>query len=143
MPLASTDLERRQLCKLLQSIRADDRDNIRRLVSAGVPDLINLTDPTVKGGGETPLGLAASENRDDLVSFLLQLDAHPDVTDARLRTPIMRAAEFGHVQTVQRLLENKPTPNLTLTDTEGKGQAITSTNWCDFVLSMYDLEAAL
>jgi len=121
MPVASTDLERRQLCKLIQCVRADDRDGIRRLIEGGVPNLINLTDPTLGNGAETALGLAASENRDGLVAFLLNMDAHPDVADGRRRTPVMRAAEFGHVQSVERLVNNKPAPNFGLTDVDGKG----------------------
>jgi ankyrin repeat protein len=121
MPLVTNDLERRQLCKLLQCVRADDRDGILRLIDGGVPDLLNLTDPTLADGGETALGIAAAENRDDLLSFLLDIEAHPDVRDGLGRTPVMRAAEFGHVQSVERLVNNNPAPNLSLTDIEGKG----------------------
>lgn len=121
MPHARTDIERRQLCKLLQSVRNDDRDDIRRLMEGGVPDLLNLTDPGAVDGGETALGLAAAANRDDMVAFLLNIGAHPDMTDGRRRTPVMRAAEFGHVQCVEKLVRNKPAPNLELTDIEGKG----------------------
>jgi ankyrin repeat protein len=121
MPHAQTDLERRQICKLLQSVRNDDRDDIKRLIDGGVPDLINLTDPSAPDGGETALGLAASVNHDDMVQFLLDIGAHPDVADGRRRTPVMRAAEFGHVQSLEKLVNNKPAPNLELTDIDGKG----------------------
>lgn len=121
MPRVTTDLERNQLCKLLQCVRADDREGIERLIAGGVPNLINFTDPSLDDGGETALGIAAAENRDDLLSFLLNIEAHPDVRDGRGRTPVMRAAEFGHVQSVERLVKNNPPPDLSLTDNEGKG----------------------
>jgi len=121
MPQADEGVSRWQLCKLLQCVHEDDLDTIRRLVAEGVPDLLNLVDLTAPDGGETALGLAASENRDDLVELLLDLGAHPDVVDGRRRTPLMRAAEFGHVQSLEKLIRNNPAPNLNLTDNEGKG----------------------
>jgi len=56
-----------------------------------------------------------------LVEFLLELGAHPDVADGRQRTALMRAAEFGQVQSLEKLIRNNPAPNLNLTDNEGKG----------------------
>jgi len=121
MPQADEGVLRWQLCKLLQCVRENDRDTIRRLVADGVPNILNLVDSTAPDGGETALGLAAAENRDDLVQLLLDLGAHPDVVDGGRRTPLMRAAEFGHVQSLEKLIRNNPVPNLNLTDNEGKG----------------------
>jgi len=138
MPQASEDIQSRQLCKLLQCIREDDRHTIRRLVAEGVPDLLNLVDRTAPNGGETALGLAAADNRDDLVEFLLELGAHPDVADGRRRTALMRAAEFGHVQSLEKLIRNNPAPNLNLTDNEGKGTDLATSNY-----SVYNCEKIL
>ena len=121
VPQAAEGVMRLQVCKLLQCVRENDRDTIRRLVADGVPNLLNIVDRTAADGGETALGLAAAENRDDLVELLLDLGAHPDVVDGRRRTPLMRAAEFGHVESVRKLIRNNPTPNLNLTDNEEKG----------------------
>jgi len=121
---AAADLQRRQVFKLLQCVREDKRDNIRRLVSDGLPNLLNLVDRTSTDGGETALGLAAAENRDDLVKLLLELGADPDVVDGRRRTALMRAAEFGHVQSLEKLIRHNPAPSLNLTDNEGQGGII-------------------
>lgn len=40
----------------------------------------------------------------DMISILVRHGAHVDVTDKHLRTPLHRAAQFGHVQAVQLLL---------------------------------------
>jgi len=121
MPQAAEDVWRWQIWKLLQCVREDDHDTIRRLVADGVPGLLNLVDTTAPDGGQTALSLAAAENLDDLVQLLLDLGAHPDVVDGRRRTPLMRAAQFGHVQSLEKLIKNNPAPNLNLTDNEGKG----------------------
>jgi len=121
MPQPAEGVQTLQVCKLLQCVRQNDRGSIRRLVADGVPNLLNLVD---QDGGETALALAAAENRDDLVQFLLDLGAHPDVVDRRQRTAVMRAAEFGHVQSLEKLLRNNPAPDLNLTDSEGKGAEI-------------------
>ena len=44
MPKAQTRLEKLQLVKLLQCVRANDRANIEKMVANGIPDLINYTD---------------------------------------------------------------------------------------------------
>lgn len=126
MPFASDDLERRQVAKLLQHVREDNRDGIRHLVAGGVEGIINYTDASLTDGGDTALGLAASMNRDDLLDFLLgpEIEAHPDAIDGRRRTAVMKAAEYGHLQSVERLVQNKPAPNLTLKDCDGKGLAL-------------------
>lgn len=135
MPQAAEGVSRWQLCKLLQCVREDDRNTIRRLVADGVSNLLNLVDPTAPDGGETALGLAAAENRDDLVQLLLDLGAHPDVVDGRRRTPLMRAAEFGHVQSLERLIRSNPAPNLNLTDSEGKGADHAASNFTVAIIS--------
>lgn len=63
--------------------------------------------------------MAAIANDDDMIEFLLELGAHPDVMDLKGRTAAMRAAEFGHVNCLEKLLAAGA--NMTLNDLEGKG----------------------
>jgi hypothetical protein len=43
MPVAQTRLEQLQVLKLLQSVRAEDKTQIEKLATNGVPDLINYS----------------------------------------------------------------------------------------------------
>jgi ankyrin repeat protein len=50
--------------------------------------------------GETGLHLAACKNNESMISLLLILGASPNVIDFKGQTPAMRAAEFGHIQSL-------------------------------------------
>ena len=43
MPVAQTRLEQLQVLKLLQSVRAEDKTQIEKLATHGIPDLINYS----------------------------------------------------------------------------------------------------
>ena len=72
MPKAQTRLEKLQLVKLLQCVRANDRANIEKMVANGIPDLINYTDEECD---EMALGIAAEHNDDDMWDFCWGWDA--------------------------------------------------------------------
>lgn len=55
--------------------------------------------------GDTALHIAASKNNQSMISFLLDMGANPNVIDQQGRTPVMRAAEYGHVQSLQVLAD--------------------------------------
>lgn len=116
MPKATSRLEILQVCKLLQCVREQDKKQIEKLTLSGVPHLINYNDPDE---GNTALSVAAASNDEDMIEFLLELGAHPDVMDLKGRTAAMRAAEFGHVNCMEKLLAAGA--NMTLVDLEGKG----------------------
>lgn len=118
MPIAQTRLETLQVCKLLQCVREKDKDSIEKMTLHGVPHLVNYNDPN---DGLTALGVAATSNDDDMIEFLLLLDAHPDVMDFKGRSAAMRAAEYGHVECLSKLCKAVPKANMKLTDLEGKG----------------------
>lgn len=40
-----------------------------------------------------------------MVQFLIDLDANPDMIDKKGRTPAMKAAELGHIQVFEMLVE--------------------------------------
>lgn len=78
MPIAQTRLQVMQVTKLLQCVREGDKEQISKLCTNGVPHLINYNEPNV---GDTALSTAAVANKDNLISYLLELGAHPDVID--------------------------------------------------------------
>ncbi|XP_064621436.1 ankyrin repeat and EF-hand domain-containing protein 1-like isoform X2 [Lineus longissimus] len=116
MPIAQTRLETMQVCKLLQCVREEDREQIEKLTLNGVPHLINYNEPTE---GDTALNIAACANNDSMIQFLLDLGAHPDVMDFKGRSSVMRAAEYGHIQCLEVLA--KSGADMKLSDLEGKG----------------------
>ena len=116
MPIAQTRLETLQICKLLQCVRDEDREQIEKLTINGVPHLINYNEPNE---GETALNIAAAANNEEMIEFLLELGAHPDVVDFKGRSAAMRASEYGHVQCVEKLA--KAGADMKLRDVEGKG----------------------
>ncbi|XP_033736173.1 ankyrin repeat and EF-hand domain-containing protein 1-like isoform X2 [Pecten maximus] len=116
MPVAQTRLETLQVCKLLQCVRMKERDKIEKMTVNGIPHLINYNDASE---GLTALGVAAAANDDEMIEFLLELGAHPDVPDFKGRTAAMRAAEFGHVQCLEKL--TKAGADMKSIDLEGKG----------------------
>ncbi|XP_022108549.1 ankyrin repeat and EF-hand domain-containing protein 1-like isoform X2 [Acanthaster planci] len=116
MPIAQTRLEILQVHKFLQCVRNQDKPQIEKLCAHGVPHLINYSEPN---DGETGLHLAARVNDDDMVKFLLELGAHPNVVDLKGRTAAMRAAEYGHVQTLDVLASAGS--DMKIKDAEGKG----------------------
>ncbi|XP_041468862.1 ankyrin repeat and EF-hand domain-containing protein 1-like [Lytechinus variegatus] len=116
MPVAQTRLEILQVHKFLQCVRSKDKAQIEKLCSNGVPHLVNYSEPEE---GETGLHLAARVNDEEMVRFLLDLGAHPNVIDLKGRTAAMRAAEFGHVQTLEVLATAGS--DMKIKDTDGKG----------------------
>ena len=49
--------------------------------------------------------IAACKNNNTMVSFLLDMGANPNVVNKQGQTPVMNAAEYGHVQCLQVLAE--------------------------------------
>lgn len=116
MPVAGDRLQTLQVCKLLQCVREKDMNQITKLINHGIPYLINYNDAN---DGLTALGVAAAANDDEMVKFLIGSGAHPDAVDLKGRTASMRAAEFGHVQCLEQLMEVKA--KMDIKDLEGKG----------------------
>ncbi|XP_074065554.1 ankyrin repeat and EF-hand domain-containing protein 1 [Macrotis lagotis] len=116
MALADKRLENLQIYKVLQCVRERNKKQIEKLTKLGYPELINFTEPT---NGDSALHLASVSNDVDMVSFLLELGAHPDVKDRKGCTPTMRAAELGHDLTMEKLA--KAQADMTIVDNEGKG----------------------
>ena len=49
--------------------------------------------------------IAACKNNDNMISFLLDMGANPNVVNKQGQTPVMNAAEYGHVQSLQLLAD--------------------------------------
>ncbi|XP_004593412.2 ankyrin repeat and EF-hand domain-containing protein 1 [Ochotona princeps] len=116
MALADKRLENLQIYKVLQCVRNKDKAQIEKLIKFGYPELVNFTEPV---NGVSALHLASVSNDIDMVSFLLELGAHPDVQDRMGCTPTMRAAELGHELSMEILAKAKA--DMTIVDNEGKG----------------------
>ncbi|XP_073093034.1 ankyrin repeat and EF-hand domain-containing protein 1 isoform X2 [Manis javanica] len=116
MALADKRLENLQIYKVLQCVRNKDKKQIEKLTRLGYPGLINFTEPV---SGHSALHLASVSNDIDMVSFLLDLGAHPDVQDRMGCTPTMRAAELGHELSMEILAKAKA--DMRIVDNEGKG----------------------
>ncbi|XP_047398458.1 ankyrin repeat and EF-hand domain-containing protein 1 [Sciurus carolinensis] len=116
MSLADKRLENLQIYKVLQCVRNKDKKQIEKLTKLGYPQLINFTEPV---DGLSALHLASVSNDIDMVSFLLELGAHPDVQDRNGCTPTMKAAELGHELSMEILAKAKA--DMTIVDNEGKG----------------------
>ncbi|XP_048063114.1 ankyrin repeat and EF-hand domain-containing protein 1a [Megalobrama amblycephala] len=114
--LAKERLEVLQIYRLLQCVQDGDKPYIEKLISMGVDDLINLTEPH-EGNGV--LHLASVANNPDMLEFLVAQGACPDVQDRRGRTPLMLAAELGYDGIVSLLA--KRNADMKLVDKEGKG----------------------
>ncbi|KAK2509164.1 hypothetical protein MC885_010611 [Smutsia gigantea] len=116
MALADKRLENLQIYKVLQCVRNKDKKQIEKLTRLGCPELINFTEPV---SGHSALHIASVSNDIDMVSFLLNLGAHPDVQDRMGCTPTMRAAELGHELSMEILAKAKA--DMSIVDNEGKG----------------------
>ncbi|XP_053143466.1 ankyrin repeat and EF-hand domain-containing protein 1 [Hemicordylus capensis] len=116
MSLADKRLENLQIYKVLQCVRQKDKKQIEKLTKLGYPELINFTEPV---DGDSALHLACVANDIDMVNFLLELGAHPDVQDRMGRTPVMKAAELGHDLALDVLVQAEA--DMTIVDQEGKG----------------------
>ncbi|CAL8352904.1 unnamed protein product [Merluccius merluccius] len=117
--VASDYLEILQVCAvyhLLQCVHGGDKNKITKLVSLGVANLLNLSEPSE---GKSALHLACMANGTDMVGFLLSQGAHPSVQDRQGRTPMMTAAELGQESTM--VLLAKSHANLEVVDHQGKG----------------------
>ncbi|XP_036811164.1 ankyrin repeat and EF-hand domain-containing protein 1 [Oncorhynchus mykiss] len=114
--VAEDRLEVLQVYRLLQCVREGDTPAIEKMVRLGVPNLINLTEPSE---GNAAMHLASVANDTDMVRFLLSQGAHPNIQDKKGRTPVILAAQLGHDNMVALLAKNHA--NMDVVDTEGKG----------------------
>lgn len=115
--VATCRLQELQIYRLLQCVHARDTAQAKKLLRAGVHDLVNITEPHE---GKGVLHVAAAANDTGMIEFLTLHGACPDVQDKRGRTPVMLAAELGHDSVVALLAEKHA--DMKLTDTEGKGE---------------------
>tara|TARA_B100000035_G_C20921782_1_gene518825 strand:+ start:161 stop:865 length:705 start_codon:yes stop_codon:yes gene_type:complete len=91
-------------CKrMFQAAAQGDTDCIRKSIASGA--LADEYGP----GQETALHYAALHNQVDVIKFLLSLGADPNLFDARGHTPLIVAAQVGHMEAVKALLASRRT----------------------------------
>ena len=71
--------------------------------------------------GRTALMLAAETNQFDIVKLLLQNGADPTRTDLQGGTAILRAVDYGSLETITTMLESEVGIDLNITDNDGRG----------------------
>lgn len=69
-------------------------------------------DPNIRFDTRPVLSIAAMFGQLEIAKSLLEAGADPNATDGPLTTPLMFAAEEGHAQVVQLLIENGSNPSL-------------------------------
>ncbi|XP_078086739.1 ankyrin repeat and EF-hand domain-containing protein 1 [Mustelus asterias] len=114
--IAQGRLQILQVYKLIQYVRQRDKAEIEKLLTLGVPHLVNLSEPCQ---GEYALHLASVANDVEICKLLLSLGAESNVVDKNGRTAAMIAAEVGHDRTLEALAEAHG--DMTLVDKDGKG----------------------
>lgn len=97
---AAAEIELFKPDELIQATTANDVERVLALVGRGRPP------DTVDEKGRTPLILAASSGREEIVDVLLKHRAKPDRRDSLGNTAILYAAEGGHADVVKLLLEH-------------------------------------
>lgn len=55
--------------------------------------------------GDTALHIAACKNNKDMIMFLFDMGANPNVLNKQHETPAMKAAEYGHIQSLEVLAQ--------------------------------------
>ena len=102
MPCANTRLEILQVKKLPQAIRNNVANQLYKMLLYGVPNLLNLQDPA---SGESALHVAVRYNYDQLTGILLEQGANINLEAEGSVRPLMVAADYGHIQSLDTLLE--------------------------------------
>ncbi|KAE8600901.1 hypothetical protein XENTR_v10013447 [Xenopus tropicalis] len=116
MAEAEERLETLQIYKVLQCVLNQDKEQLEKLISLGIKDLINSTEPR---NGDGALHLAAAANNVDMCVFLLSLGAQPNIQDLNGCTPAMKATEHGHDLVLEVLA--KAGADMSIVNNKGKG----------------------
>uniref|UniRef100_A0A8C4QS59 Ankyrin repeat and EF-hand domain containing 1b n=1 Tax=Eptatretus burgeri TaxID=7764 RepID=A0A8C4QS59_EPTBU len=95
-----------QANKLLQCVLMNQTAEVVKLISRGVPGLVNLREPH---SGQTALHRAATMGTLEMLQQLLILGADVDIRDKKGRTALMDAVELGRTDVTSTLLSSGAT----------------------------------
>jgi len=112
-----SNLEEQQLRKLMYSVTNNDFKQVNKLVSLGIPNLVNMLDLITK---ETALHAAVCNGLEDMVSSLLEQGSNISKRDKQGRTPLIRAVDKGNQKILELLIEAGGNPN----DLDGSKQHV-------------------
>jgi ankyrin repeat protein len=91
--------------------------------------------------GESPFSAAVGVGNLDLLHLLLQAGADPVHVSEFGRTPLMIAAQRGHLEIVQCLLQRQPSAVLNARDEDGNTALLLAVNECDDEIASALLDA--
>ena len=92
----------------MYSVTNNDFKQVNKLVSLGIPNLVNMLDMITK---ETALHAAVCNGLEDMVSFLLEQGSNISKRDKQGRTPLVRAVDKGNQKILELLIEAGGNPN--------------------------------
>lgn len=106
-----------QALKLQQSVNTKDVHQIIKLISNGVPNLVNVTDSYE---GITAVHIAACSNDVETLKLLDNFKADFNVIDKNGKSAYMKAAEYGHIEALTTLIQLCDFPDLDSEDKDGR-----------------------
>jgi ankyrin repeat protein len=93
-----------QEADLLTKVRANDISAIKELIAAGAD--IDEENTHEYMAGNTPLFMAASEDNEELIRFLIKNGADVNAKSKKGKTPLSLAVEAGHTKIIELLKAN-------------------------------------
>ena len=100
------EIRRDQCYLIIQAAGGGNISNVRRLLSSGMLN-INFINPN----GTTALHQAVFQNHHDIVNFLIERGADPNIGDENVWTPLHWAVERRRMDMVKLLLNRGADPN--------------------------------
>ncbi|KAL7063486.1 hypothetical protein AAHC03_0464 [Spirometra sp. Aus1] len=110
-------LEYLQYIRLVKSVNDGDVNMIKRIVSYGVPGIIDYFSAKL---GAHPLGFAAKRNDCKILQCLLELGADINGADDNGQNALMYAAENGNVEALELLINMDANINMRNKNGESK-----------------------
>ena len=96
---------------VMDASRDDDLPTVRSVVERDPDGFSRVINQIGSQSESTPLHMAASKGRTEIVQYLVSRGVHVDLQEQNGATPLFEAAGSGHVDTVKALLARGANPN--------------------------------